>query len=191
MHACVRAYAERACQQDSRATIYRGRPGLLLAVQCDMCSRVSPVPAPVCHTCPLPAWARAQPAAQAVQALACWCRALLLSSHLGRRSGSVRWQQQQPQPEQQQEGALPVGPPWVHGRASGTTEVSGRASPAPGAGSRAACWGTPWGGGEGGVLLPSLPALPGALGYRGLTLWLSPCETPGGCSLGSPPACKA
>lgn len=47
------------------------------------------------------------------------------------------------------------------------------------------CWepgsvlGAPWGGGEGGGLLPSLPALPGALGYRGLTLWLSPCETLG------------
>lgn len=76
-------------------------------------------------------------------------------------------------------GCSPRGTSVGAGEASGTTEEPGRASPAPSAGSQAVCWGTQGGGGETG-LLPSLPMLPGARGYRGLT----PCpihrEMPGG-----------
>lgn len=109
----IHVYGERSCQQDSRASTRQGRAGLLLAVWCDMHSGVSPLLAPAWHTCSLPVWARAEPVAGcpgcASFDLPVQRTAALIS--LMPRSGSVRWQQQQPQqPQQQLEAAVPVGP---------------------------------------------------------------------------------
>lgn len=78
-----------------------------------------------------------QSAARGVQALAGRRRALPLSSHPGKRSGSIRWQQQQPQ---QEEGGSP-GETWAGAQeAHGAAEVPGRGIWQSQAGTGTGCW---------------------------------------------------
>lgn len=170
---CV--HMERECSARFKSDCLCGK-GRFPSMWCDMRSKVSPIPAPACHTRSPPAWAQAQPGSSLLGMGTLWpAGAEHWCFHLTRARG-----------------AAPLG-----GSSSSHSSRSSRRLLSPwdfcgctrGQWDRAGAWqgqpstqhwepvsvlGEPMEWRGSGELLPPLPMLPGTLVYHGLTLWPRP-----------------